>query len=173
MFRQAASVLVLGFWSGNVLSLSLLHQWLTTRPPLSASPTLTLTLLLSLLLPLLTRRTFYCAHLCPFGCGQDLMGRIPTPRRVIPPGWHVLLNHLRPFTIIIPVFLLLLGIHPDLSAWEPFLAFALSAAPLTSMVLALLMLLLSLFTKRPWCRYFCPTGQLLNLLRWNTRNTKR
>jgi polyferredoxin len=62
------------------------------------------------------------------------------------------------------LLLALEAVH-DFTAWEPFPAFQPSHASPWILALAGTSLALSLLTPRPWCRFACPTGALLELLR--------
>jgi nitroreductase len=66
---------------------------------------------------------------------------------------------------MIIVFLLLLGRNIDLALLEPFLLFMYKSASEAVLVTGLLFLALSLFIRKPWCSYVCPSGQLVETVR--------
>ena len=70
------SVAVLGIWQGAFLSLALLYRWLLFGTSPLVRFGIFAAVVLSLLLPFLTNRRFYCAYLCPFGAAQELAGRL-------------------------------------------------------------------------------------------------
>ncbi len=130
-----------------------------------------LLLILALLIPVISGRPLYCSHLCPHGAAQELIGKMSS--RTTRLSHHTLKALVSmPFIILLALlFLVILGMPASLTAWaEPFSAFLVlrapfSAIPLTAIILALLSLILSVFFKRPWCRFACPTGALLRFLR--------
>jgi polyferredoxin len=61
----------------------------------------------------------------------------------------------------------------DLASIEPFDAFFfLEIFGITSLVIAILGLLASAFVPMAYCRFGCPTGALLNHLRYNARSDR-
>jgi hypothetical protein len=161
----AASVLILGFGEGALLSLALFRGWLSSGISWS-SALLPLALFLpAVLLPLATSKPFYCVYVCPFGAAQELMGRLGLPRWSIPSSLEWLLKHSRRLYATLLTGLLLMGITVDLANVEPFAAFLVGGASMSVVVLAVGFLILSLFVNRPWCRYGCPTGEVLDLLK--------
>lgn len=172
---QVASVAILGFWLGDSLSLVTLHSWLVYGGAYPQKIFLLVVLVLGIVLPLLTRKAFYCSYLCPFGAAQDLMGRV-TPRKVVlPKGVSAFLSRLREYIFGAIVLLLALGISFDLTYLEPFSAFAFRTVSLPVAVLAILFLILSAFIPRAWCRFCCPTGQTLEIARklWSVKSSNK
>jgi FMN-binding domain/4Fe-4S binding domain len=138
--------------------------WRLLKPP-------GLLLILAILVPVISGRPLYCNHLCPHGAAQELIGKISS--RTTRLSHHTLkaLISIPSLILLALLFLVILGMPAAGTAWaEPFSAFLVlrarfSAIPLTAIILALLSLLLSIFFKRPWCRFACPTGALLRFLR--------
>ncbi|MGB5990193.1 MAG: 4Fe-4S binding protein [Marinifilaceae bacterium] len=122
-------------------------------------------LLLSIMLPLVTGKAFYCTHVFPYGCAQDVVGKLIKKPLKISGKLRSVLSSLRESIFAIIVFLLLIGISLDLTDIEPFSAFLFKTASVPVIILAILFLILSLFVRRPWCNYFCPTGQFLEIIR--------
>ncbi len=161
----AASVLVLGFGEGALLSLALFRGWLSNGISWP-SAVLPLALFLpAVVLPLVTSKPFHCVYVCPFGSAQELMGRLGLTRWSMPSSLEWLLKHSRRLYATLLTGLLLMGITLDLANVEPFAAFLVGGASMSVVVLAVGFLILSLFVNRPWCRYGCPTGEVLDLLR--------
>ncbi|WP_020675114.1 4Fe-4S binding protein [Geopsychrobacter electrodiphilus] len=127
-------------------------------------------------LALITRKSF-CSWLCPVGTieelmwklGQRLFGRLWQPWRWL----DRLLQSLKYLLLIIFVKLILIDM-PALAVKNflaaPYWAMAdvkmlhffagLAGIPLITI---LLLLILSLFFRNPWCRYLCPYGALLGI----------
>ncbi|MCK4852738.1 MAG: 4Fe-4S binding protein [Bacteroidales bacterium] len=121
--------------------------------------------LLPLLFALFFGRTF-CAGACPLGAIQDLLIIKP----ISLPPW------LRKTAGIIPVIYLGLavlfavtGSEFIICRYDPFVGIFRLDAPYHMVVLGISFLLLGMFVARPYCRFFCPYGVLLN---WMSRFSK-
>lgn len=165
------SVAVLGIWQGAFLSVALFYQWLIFGASGTVRIGVAVMAVLSVGLPLVTSRRFYCSYLCPFGAAQELLGRVgldrPITRRVRQAARWIK----RGFLSAIVVLLLTLP-YFDLKDVEPFSVFLLRSASVGTLLLAGGSLAASLFVQRPWCRLFCPTGELLAILRRPLRYPK-
>ncbi|MGL5317785.1 MAG: 4Fe-4S binding protein [Bacteroidales bacterium] len=155
------STLILGFWQGKMLSLASDYNWIINGINWTASWTLILILGISIILPLISGKSFYCTYMCPYGALQELLGRITKRKVVVPEKLRVILLRLRPIYLILITGALLLKLPIDLANFEPFAAFAIQSAATSVLILAGFFLGLSVFISRPWCKYFCPTGTLM------------
>jgi nitroreductase len=163
--RTAALVLnvaVLGFLAGTMLSLAQLSGWSLHGIFGRAWLTSGIMLVLAVALPLFTRRDFYCAHVCPFGSFQELVGRLRRAKTRTPKWLGTLLRTLRGMVLGSAWLVLVAGVGADFTVAEPFAAFQFRVAPANVVLLAVIFLTLSLFVPRVWCRYLCPTGRLLS-----------
>ena len=122
--------------------------------------------MLPLLYTLFFGRTF-CAGACPLGAIQDLLIIHP----ISLPSW------LRKSAGIIPVLYLGLavlfaatGTEFIICRYDPFVGIFRLDAPYHMVVLGAAFLLLGMFVARPYCRFFCPYGVLLN---WMSRFSRR
>lgn len=155
------STLILGFWQGKMLSLASDYNWIINGINWSASWTLILILGISVALPLISGKSFYCTYLCPYGALQELIGKVTKRKIVIPEKLRTILLRLRPVYLILIIAALLGGVSLDLANFEPFAAFAIQSASTSVLILGGFFLGLSVFVSRPWCKFFCPTGTLL------------
>ena len=97
----------------------------------------------------------YCYDFCPFGACQEVMAQIGGAKnREV--KWPKLLLWLQRSLAIAAVSMALLFRNPGFSSFEIFgTIFDLNGSSYQFALLAI-MLLLSLFIYRPWCKYLCP-----------------
>ena len=162
----------LGFVNGDMVSQALLAGWAQNGVAWRFAPGLALLTGAALLVPIVSKKNVYCAQLCPFGAAQALVKhrarwRLKLPRRV------------RQFLELIPAMLLLwvlvvamMRLPVNLAGVEPFDAFLWKVAGSSAITIALVGLVASAFLPMAYCRYGCPTGALLNFLRFNGRSDR-
>lgn len=160
-----ASVGILGFWQGKFISIALLNNWLLNGMDIWSQIFLLVVLFLSVLLPLVTNKSFYCQFLCPFGAAQELVGKLNKKKVVFDPNFTEILKYIRFVFLFILGVLIVVSVDTSLENFEPFSAFKFQFASLTVLILAVVMIFLSIFFNKPWCKFFCPTGALLSLFR--------
>ncbi|WP_282037895.1 4Fe-4S binding protein [Saccharicrinis aurantiacus] len=163
--HQVLTILILGFWLGTFLSIFSISNWIIYGIDLPAKLFVFVILILSIGLPLFTSKSFYCSHLCPFGASQDLLGKIKKDKVKLSPRVKEFLSTLQEKVFATIMLLLFTGVGFDLTNIEPFSAFIFKSASIPVLILALTFLALSVFTPRPWCRFACPTGYILNTIR--------
>ena len=161
-----AAVLIPGFLLGRFVSLELIAAWAVNGVPYQAQLFMVAVMLLALGLPIFGDRAWYCSWYCPYGAAQELVGRLC--RRKIDGGvrFASVMRRWRPVLLTFIVFLLLVGNRVNLNLVEPFSAFLMDSAAAWVIGLALFFLMLSLIMRRPWCGCFCPTGVLVEILRF-------
>lgn len=163
------SIYVLGFWQSGMLSLAQFVSWLTNGIPLSMQIGLVAIFLCSIILPLFTGKAFYCVYLCPFGAAQEIVGKINKRKYTVQRNIAKYLYIIRKSILIAVVIVLIIGINIDLSLIEPFSAFNGCAASLSALIIAFISIVLSIFIHKPWCHYFCPAGEVLDLMKRKKR----
>lgn len=166
-----ASVGILGFWAGDFLSIALLHNWLINGLSIKSQIFLFIVMILAVLIPILTNRAFYCQYLCPFGALQELTGKINKKKIAVENPFKKILKSIKYVFLFVLVLLVVVATDVNIEDFEPFSAFKFKFASLSVLIIAVFMLFLSIFINKPWCRFFCPTGALLNMLRGN--NSKK
>ena len=178
------SIAILGFWTNSLLSLSLFCNWLTNGVSLAIQLPILIIAILSIILPLVTKKAFYCQYLCPFGAAQEFAGLIKSNDKSLKAKDKSLkskdkslkfslikANVYKVFSVIRKVILLslliifALGVGLDLSVVEPFPIFNYQSIGFGVAIFATVILILSIFIKKPWCNYLCPTGTLLESFR--------
>ena len=168
----------LGLLHGDLVSQALLVGWARSGPAWQLAPGLCLLVAVAFLSPLLTRKQVYCHQLCPHGAAQQLLLHVrrwrvlQRPLRVTTGVrlWHWLGQALAtlPAWLLLWVLLVALLDWPfDLTGLEPFDAYLFRIAGWATLSVAAVGLLVALFVPMAYCRYGCPTGALLNFLRFN------
>jgi NosR/NirI family transcriptional regulator, nitrous oxide reductase regulator len=173
IFLLIASVGVLGFWQGEFLSMALLHNWLVNGMDIWAQIFLLIVLFLSVLFPLITNKSFYCQFVCPYGAAQELVGKLNKRKVVFDGNVSQVLKYLKFVYLFVTAVLIVVAVDFSIENLEPFSAFKFQFASMAVLILAIVMLFLSVFISKPWCRFFCPTGALLSLLRGKSSKSKK
>ena len=179
------SIAILGFWTNSLLSLSLFCNWLTNGVSLAIQLPILIIAALSIILPLVTKKAFYCQYLCPFGAAQEFAGKINFKRSNackdtsnVSTTSKTKANIYKVFSVLRKVILLsllvifALGVGLDLSVVEPFPIFNYQSIGFGVAIFATVILILSIFIKKPWCNYLCPTGTLLESFRTLLKSEK-
>ncbi|MDD2636099.1 MAG: nitroreductase family protein [Bacteroidales bacterium] len=164
IFLLIASVGILGFWQGNFLSLALFDKWLIGGVKVLPHIVLIIVLILTVLLPLITNKSFYCQFVCPFGAAQELVGKLNKRKITFSQNLRKLLTKIRFLFLFVIFVMLVVAVDFSLEDFEPFSAFNYKFASASTLIIALVVLFLSIFINKPWCRFFCPTGGLISLL---------
>ena len=153
--------LFLGFWCGKFISFTTLLGYAENGISLRTNLIGLLLLMLAVIMPLVFRKkAYYCTWVCPFGAAQELAGKV-MKNRTIPSGWMTVLKQSRKCITIGLFAAMWLGVSTGIAGYEPFAAFLFQHASAAVLVIAGLSLVLALFTPRPWCRFACPTGEML------------
>lgn len=161
----------LGFGAGALVSLAHLAGWARYGVPRGA-PVLVALSAVALLAPALTGRNVYCTHLCAHGAAQQLILRAVRPRSSPP-------RRLRPWLTALPWGLLLVAVAVaalrlpvSLVDLEPFDAYLPAVAGVASLVIFATGLAASSRVPMAHCRHGCPTGALLDQIRFHRRSDR-
>ena len=116
-----------------------------------------------------------CGFICPFGAIQDLLSRIGKKvfkrkyNKFIPKEVDEKLKYLRYVMLVLTVILTAISSVTLLEAINPYHAYLsvfnrkFTALGIIGFGILALVIGLSLFVQRPWCRYICPYGAFLGL----------
>lgn len=161
----AFSVIYLGIMRGMFLSVALFAGWIENGIAWKSMIALSVIALLAVLVPLITRKPYYCYYVCPFGSLQELIYKFSKLHVKEDLTVMKFLVHLRKVLLFIIAVIVIFDAGVDLTNFEPFTVFLFRSASLVVLVMAAASCILSLFLVRPWCHYFCPTGSFLDLFR--------
>ncbi|WP_146534120.1 FMN-binding protein [Rubripirellula reticaptiva] len=162
-----AVVLVIGFWTGNLMSMALLAGWSAHGIAWRLAPGLASMAAVAFLVPPMKKANPYCNHLCPHGALQQLVKpsarsrrRIRLSPRVIP--WLKMI----PGVTLVAAYVAVVFVPTiDLASWEPFHAYLFRIASRSSLGFAIVTLVASAFIPMGYCRLGCPTGRLIDYIR--------
>ena len=169
---QVVLIVWLGFWCGALTSLATLFGWAQSGIPWRFAFGLTVVTASALLFPALSRTQLYCHHVCPHGALQQLLrnrlsfqwqprGQLRTALQLLPFG-----------LLVIAVVFTLLDLPFSLVDLEPFDAYVIRAAGLATLSIFGVGLIASLITPMAYCRYGCPTGAILEFVRFNSSSDR-
>jgi ferredoxin len=168
------SLLYFGFWRRGCIcsvgSIQNITLWAFDSGyvlPLSAAAFFILPLIFSLLFG-----RVFCAAVCPLGAIQDVAVLFPV--RI--PGWLSRVLGLGPYLYLgLGVLLAGAGVSYIICRYDPFVSLFRFGGDLSMVMTGLLLLLAGVFVARPYCRFLCPFGVLLNwtsrLSRWHVTIT--
>lgn len=111
-------------------------------------------LFLVILLVLAIGGRWACGRICPLGILEDLIFKIPFPKKYRSLPWDRQLRKLKYVLFVLLVVLIPTLFLPNREAWKP----GLLAVKLLGFST---IFLLSLVIKRPFCKYLCPFGVFL------------
>jgi len=163
-FILVAIVLVPGFWTGMMLSSALLASWIPAGPDLRNAAVPFAAFIAAIVLPAFTGRNVWCGGVCPFGSISELVSMIPIKKLAPGPRTRIFLRYAGLVYLCTIIGLLVVWPDLDLASFEPFAAFSAVAAPIASIVIFATFLVTSLFCRRLWCRFLCPTGRILDFV---------
>jgi NosR/NirI family nitrous oxide reductase transcriptional regulator len=122
-----------------------------------------LTALLFFLIPLIFALAYgrvFCAGVCPFGAIQELTGIKPVK---LPKAVESVMAAIPFIYLAAAVLFSALNSQFLICRYDPFVGIFRLDAPYTMIVFGILLLLAGIFINRPYCRYLCPYGVLLNI----------
>ncbi len=122
-----------------------------------------LSALMFFIIPLLFALAYgrvFCAGVCPLGAIQELTGIKPVK---LPKAVEVILASV-PF-IYLGIAILFASTNSQfiICRYDPFVGIFRLDAPYTMIIFGILLLLAGIFVNRPYCRFLCPYGVLLNI----------
>jgi NosR/NirI family nitrous oxide reductase transcriptional regulator len=163
------SLIYFGFWrEGCVCAIGAIQN--VTLALFDASYAIPLTVIAFFALPLIFTLFFgrtFCAAVCPLGAIQDVV----VLRPVKLPNWVNASLGLLPYIYLgLAVLFAANGAGFIICQYDPFVGFFRLGATFNMILFGCFMLLLGTVVARPYCRFLCPYGVLLN---WMSRLSRR
>jgi hypothetical protein len=107
----------------------------------------------------------YCEWFCPFGSAQECMGLVGGAKPRSPGQYKTFLTWLTRLLALSAIVIALLFRNPGITSYEIFgTLFSLTGTSLQFVVLGII-LVSSLFIRRPWCTYLCPLRPVTDFYR--------
>jgi ferredoxin len=156
-------ILYFGFYrEGCICSIGAIQN--ITLALFKVNYTIPLTALLFFLIPivytLFVGRTF-CAGVCPLGAIQDIVAFRPMPVK----AWLEKVLGIIPFIYLaFAILYAATGTDFVICRYDPFVGFFRMDASFAMFLIGGLFLLIGVFIARPYCRFLCPYGALLNIV---------
>ncbi len=114
----------------------------------------------------------YCEWFCPFGATQECLGVVGGAKVRVPPQAHNVLRWGQRSLALGAIVIALIFRNPGVSSYEVFGAFFRLIGSNFLFALLGVVLVASLFIRRPWCSYLCPLRPVTDLIRlirhWTT-----
>jgi ferredoxin len=159
------SLLYFGFWrKGCICSIGAIQN--VTTVFYDNTYLLPVTALAFFLLPLLFTLLFgrvFCAAVCPLGSIQDIVALRPMK---IPPWLASALGLLAYLYLGLAILLAATGTGYLICRFDPFVSFFRLSGHAWALAMGAALLAIGVFVARPYCRFLCPYGVLLN---WASR----
>jgi polyferredoxin len=122
-----------------------------------------LTALLFFIIPLVFALLYgrvFCAGVCPLGAIQELTGIRPLK---ISKGSQVILSSVPFIYLAVAVLFAALDSRFLICSYDPFIGIFRMDGPYIIITFGVLLLLAGVFVSRPYCRFLCPYGVLMNI----------
>ncbi|MDA3839066.1 MAG: 4Fe-4S binding protein [Candidatus Delongbacteria bacterium] len=162
---QILSIIFFGIISGQSISMYLLESLSIQGLSIFTTYVTLFMLGFAVLIPLVFNRHLHCHYICPFGNIQTLLGKLPIKKIKLSGKVIKTLRKIRLLTFVSIVIIVSTTLKINLSKIEPFTIFVFSSATMTTIIASAVIFVTSLFIKKPWCLYLCPTGQFFDLLK--------
>jgi uncharacterized protein with FMN-binding domain len=106
----------------------------------------------------------YCQWFCPFGAVQECLGAIGRAKYIQPQRGKNTLKWIQRTLALTAIVLALLLRNPGISSYEVFgTLFAFNGVGVQWIVL-IIILLMSMFVRRPWCNFLCPIDPVVDFI---------
>jgi NosR/NirI family nitrous oxide reductase transcriptional regulator len=158
---SAFSLLYFGFFrEGCICSIGSIQNIALTL--FNDGYTLPLSVLLFFLIPILFTIGYgrqFCAGACPLGAIQELTGIYPVK---LPKTVETILSTVPYIYLVLSILFAATDSHFIICKYDPYVGIFRLNGPSTIMIFGILLLVSGVFINRPYCRFLCPYGVILN-----------
>lgn len=156
-------LIFIGFYFNKPFSLSMMNQLLLGYfPPLHSHVYWYLLLGGVFLVFTIDNKNPYCTWFCPFGAAQEFMGMVGGAKNVSVGRFKNVFKWALRITTLLAIIIALLLRNPGVTSYEVFgTLFKLTGSNFQFALLGIV-LITSIFVKRPWCNYLCPLGPVID-----------
>ncbi len=161
--QMCLNVAVLGFWCGEFISYGHIVNYLSSGIVMWKGIIPVLMLIAAFIYPVFGKRQHYCSHICPLGSIQQLAGMCSKRKIKISQKATHALEWFRRILWAVLMFCLWIPVITQWMDYELFSAFLVESASNIILICGGLMVVLSFFIPRPYCRFICPTGTLIKV----------
>ena len=165
-FSMLTGMVVLGFIYTNPLTISLINKMLLGYWPNWQTHLYWYLLLIGVVFSISAfEKNPYCDWFCPFGAAQECMGKVGGAKAHTIHRYEAHFKWLQRGLALIAVLVALLYRNPGISSYEIFGTLFDLEGNIPQFFLLGLVLLASLFIRRPWCKYLCPMRPVESLIK--------
>lgn len=118
----------------------------------------------SILLVLFTQKNVYCHSVCPFGAAQEILAKTGKAK-VFRPVYNKKLKFIQRSIALVVILLALAFNNPIITSYEVFSGFFQLTANMFLFGVLFIVIVLSLFIKRPWCHFMCPIDSVFDYVK--------
>ncbi len=157
---------VLGFWYNSPLTITYINKFLLGYWPLWQTNLYWYFLIGGIIFVFtLDNKNPYCEWFCPFGAAQECMGLIGGAKVRSAGRYKEALVWLQRGLAWLAIILALLFRNPGMSSYEVFGTLFGLVGNAFQFILLGIVILASLFIRRPWCAYLCPLRPVTDFIR--------
>lgn len=161
-----AGMLILGFWYNQPLTIGKVNTFLLGYWPAWQTALYWYLLIGGIfLVATVDNKNAYCAWFCPFGAAQECMGVVGGAKYSVPRQYRRHLMWGQRGLAWLAVMLAFLFRNPGISGYEVFGTLFDFTGSTIMFVLLGIVLITSLFVKRPWCNSLCPLDPVFDIVR--------
>lgn len=157
-----ASVATVGIWFNMPVTIGDLVDLRNVVLPSSMHLGLLVLLVFAVAAPFI-RGNLYCAYVCPFGALQEGAAEIGLPKCRPSASADAAASWLRWVILLAAIWGIAVEGNEAIRTVEPFALCFSRSSVVPALVQTGVVLLAALFVRRIWCRFFCPTGLVLDL----------
>jgi len=173
-FALIASLILIGFVLKRPVSLIDVNSLLIGYWPRWQNDIYWYLLLAGVLIPVILKgKSPYCSNICPFGATQQILVTLGGSKIEMPQEYSRFLKLFQWTLAWLAVMCALLFRNPSIMTYEVSATFFTVIGQKWQFILLGLILILSLFVARPWCKYICPVRAVTDYIRLLRRCFKR